>query len=130
MKTVLSIAMALASVSLFAVPASAGHVQGFTLNLDYDSGSVGMAGGVNGNIGGTIKKRTSESGSGSFNEVDIDVKLNKNGIKSVDGTVRSGAYAYNENMIRTSGPGAMGSGSISGSYVRGGSNVDLSVTPK
>ena len=75
-------------------------------------------------------KRTHESGSGSVNEVDIDVPIDKNGMKKLDGTVHSGAYGYNENMIKTKGAGAVGTGSIAGSYVAGGSNVDLTVKKK
>lgn len=130
-KFFLSAVSAIALASAFAMaPAQAAPKEGFTLNLEYESGSLGLGGGLNGNIGGAIVKRTNESGSGSVNEVDINVQIDKNGMKKLDGTVHSGAYGYSENMIKTKGAGAMATGSAAGSYVVGGSNVDLTVKKK
>lgn len=125
-----SLALAMVTALAFSTPASADPTKGFTLNLDYEAGSYGLAGGINGNLGGTVVKRMNESGTGSVNEVDVNVKVNKNGLKNVNGTVHSGAYGYNENMIKTRGVGATATGSASGSYVKGGASVNLSVKKK
>jgi len=118
-----TMALAFALVS----PVSAMCIKGCTLEADYQVGSIGAGAGANGVLGGTIKKRFNESGSGTVNEADLTVKIDKNGIKKIDGEFRSAGYGYNENMVQSTHNGTVGTGSISGSGTIGGIRAKIDI---
>lgn len=94
----------------------------FIVDGVYSAGGLAIAGGISDGYG--IEEQTSYSGTGTINESDLVVTLDVNGLHSLDYTGHSGGYAVQENSITAQG----GSYSVSGSYVTGGVNLDLSVS--